>query len=53
MSEVGGTSAMKKLAVRSSIGERYTELMRETGDKVQKMFDKALEVSLAAEKSEV
>ena len=29
---------------RHFFSSQYTELMRETGDKVQKMFDKALEV---------
>lgn len=100
MQEFGGSTAMKKLAQRSSIGEKvgcrgrpavagtvgerqpghvlgllrvcfafsssrsrrslrlslplspfssqYTELMRETGDKVQKMFDKSLEVRAGA-----
>ena len=42
MQEFGGSSAMKKLAARSSIGEKYTEIMKEAGDKVQIMFEKAL-----------
>ena len=38
MAEFGGNAAMRKLGARQSIGQRYTDLMKDAGDKMQAIF---------------